>query len=81
MTAPSLSAFELRVMEVLWAHGALSIRQIQELLYEQSSPAYTTVQTIVYRLEKKRAVRRTRKIGSAHIFETVLAPEAPDRRR
>jgi len=77
----TLSNLELRVMEVFWAHGALAVRQVQENLSEEGRPAYTTVQTIVYRLEVKGAVRRTRKIGNAHIFEAVIPSEVVRRRR
>ncbi|HWG37494.1 MAG TPA: BlaI/MecI/CopY family transcriptional regulator [Terriglobales bacterium] len=76
--APRFSRLELRILEVLWSRGALSIREIQEHL--PGAPAYTTVQTTVYRLEAKVAVRRTRKIGNAHIFEAVVARGAAHRR-
>jgi BlaI family penicillinase repressor len=76
----TFSNLELRVMEVLWAHGALAVRQVQEKLSDESSPAYTTIQTIVYRLEAKGALRRARKIGNAHIFEAVVPRETVDRR-
>lgn len=60
-------------MEALWAQGRLSIREIQETFPEPDRPAYTTVQTTVYRLEEKGAVRRARKIGNAHVFDAVLS--------
>src|SRR5947208_6867365 len=63
-------------MEALWTHGASSVREIQECFPEEERLAYTTVQTIVYRLETKKAVRRVRKIGNAHIFEAVLSRDA-----
>lgn len=80
MALPRLTRFELRIMEALWAHGASSIREIQEALPEQDRPAYTTVQTMVYRLEGKKAIRRVKKIGNAHIFEAVVSRTAAHRR-
>src|SRR6186713_919582 len=68
---PRLARLELQILEVLWALGKASIREIQER-FPQPRPAYTTVQTTVYRLEAKGAVRRTRKIGNAHIFEPLV---------
>lgn len=65
--------FEIEVMDVLWEAGSSSVREIQERLPETRRPAYTTVQTIVYRLEEKGAVRRVRKIGNAHIFEPSVS--------
>lgn len=62
-------------MEVFWAHGALAIRQVQEKLSQEKSAAYTTIQTVIYRLEAKGALRRTRKIGNAHIFEAAISSE------
>lgn len=68
-------------MNVLWERGAVAIREIQEgLAPRRRPPAYTTVQTTVYRLEAKGAVRRTRKIGNAHIFEAVMARQLAHRR-
>jgi BlaI family transcriptional regulator, penicillinase repressor len=72
MTPPKLTKLELQILEALWAHGKASIREIQEA-FPQPRPAYTTIQTTVYRLEGKKAVRRTRKIGNAHIFEPMVA--------
>jgi predicted transcriptional regulator len=63
---------ELQVLEALWTHGKASIREIQEA-FPEPRPAYTTIQTIVYRLETKKALRRVRKISNAHIFEPVVA--------
>ena len=73
MKLPRLSKLDLQIMEALWSGGALSIREIQEAFPERGRPAYTTVQTIVYRLEAKKAVRRAKKIGNAHIFEAVIS--------
>jgi BlaI family penicillinase repressor len=68
-----LSEPEIGVMEELWKHGRLSIREIQESFPEADRPAYTSIQSIVYRLEERKAVRRVRKIGNAHIFEAVIS--------
>jgi len=67
-------------MQALWDCGAVSIREIQETFPEQRRPAYTTVQTTVYRLEGKKAVRRVKKIGNAHIFEAVVSRNAAQSR-
>jgi BlaI family penicillinase repressor len=67
-----LSPFELEIMNALWELGKGSVREIQELLPETRRPAYTTVQTMVYRLEEKGALQRVRKIGNAHIFEPLV---------
>ena len=79
-TQPKLSKLELKIMEVLWSHGASSIREIQQAFPEPGRPAYTTIQTTVYRLEEKQALRRTKKISNAHIFEAVVARSAAQRR-
>jgi predicted transcriptional regulator len=71
-TPPKLGRLELQILEVLWARGQASVREIQEG-FPEPRPAYTTVQTTVYRLEAKGALRRTRKIGNAHIFEPLVA--------
>jgi BlaI family transcriptional regulator, penicillinase repressor len=67
-----LTRFELEIMQVLWELGSGSVREIQERLPEKRRPAYTTVQTIVRRLEEKEAVRRVKKIGNAFIFEPLI---------
>jgi BlaI family transcriptional regulator, penicillinase repressor len=67
-----LSKLELQILEALWTHGKASIREIQEA-FPEPRPAYTTIQTTVYRLEGKNALRRVRKISNAHIFEPVIA--------
>jgi predicted transcriptional regulator len=72
MKRPSLARLELQVLEALWVHGKASIREIQEA-FPEPRPAYTTIQTTVYRLEAKGAVRRVRKISNAHIFEPLVA--------
>jgi BlaI family penicillinase repressor len=73
------SKTELRVLEVLWKNGASSIREIQESFPEKSRPAYTTVQTLVYRLEAKKALRRVKKPGSVNVFEPVISRAAAQR--
>ncbi|MCM3903385.1 MAG: BlaI/MecI/CopY family transcriptional regulator [Pyrinomonadaceae bacterium] len=75
-----LTRFELEVMSALWDLGIASVREIQEQLPDQKRPAYTTVQTIVYRLEEKGAVRRLKKIGNAHIFEPIVTRKAAHHR-
>lgn len=80
MAHPRLTKFELAIMEALWERGAASIREIQEALPERGRPAYTTVQTTVYRLEAKKAVRRVKKISNAHIFEAAVSRSAAERR-
>jgi predicted transcriptional regulator len=77
---PKLTKLELQIMEALWDHGASSVREIQERFPEKDRPAYTTVQTMVYRLETKKAVRRVKKIGNAHIFEAAISRTAAQRR-
>lgn len=72
MRPPKLTRLELQVLEALWAHGRASIREIQEA-FPEPRPAYTTVQTTVYRLEAKKALHRVRKISNAHIFEPLVA--------
>jgi BlaI family penicillinase repressor len=76
MSLPKLSKLDLQIMQALWVRGPLSIREIQESFPDRGRPAYTTVQTIVYRLEAKRAVRRAKKISNAHIFEAVISRNA-----
>jgi BlaI family transcriptional regulator, penicillinase repressor len=76
MKLPRLSRRELRIMEALWNQGACSVRQIQETFPEKDRLAYTTVQTMVARLEAKEAVRKLKKIGNAHIFEAVVTRAA-----
>jgi predicted transcriptional regulator len=75
-----LSKLELQIMNALWAGGAQSVREIQEAFPEDDRPAYTTVQTMVYRMETKQAIRRVKKIGNAHIFEAAISRDAAQRR-
>ena len=80
MSLPRLTKLELQVMEALWSRGASSVREIQEAFPDKDRPAYTTVQTMVYRLETKKAIRRLKKIGNAHIFEAAISRNAAQRR-
>lgn len=80
MRQPKLAKLELQIMEVLWTRGEASIREIQETFPEKSRPAYTTIQTTVYRLEAKRAVRRVKKVGNFHIFEPAVSRNAAQRK-
>jgi predicted transcriptional regulator len=80
MAMPKLTKLELRIMEALWSKGALPIREIQEAFPERDRPAYTTIQTTVYRLEDKKALRRVKKISNAHIFEAVISRQAAQRK-
>jgi predicted transcriptional regulator len=79
MRVPGFSRLELKIMEVFWQRGSISIREVQEAL-PSPRPAYTSVQTTIYRLEAKNAVRRVRKIGNAHIFEAAVNRNAANRR-
>ena len=75
-----LTRFELEVMDVLWAEAPASIREVQERLPKGKELAYTTVQTIVGRLEAKGALRRVRKVGNAHLFEPAVTRRSVQRR-
>ena len=72
MALPKLTKLELQIMEALWTKGALAIREIQEAFPSKNRPAYTTIQTTVYRLEEKKALHRVKKISNAHIFEALV---------
>ena len=80
MALPKLTKLELQIMEALWTRGPCSVREIQEAFPSRKRPAYTTVQTTVYRLEAKKVLRRTRKIATALIFEAAVSREAAHRR-
>jgi BlaI family transcriptional regulator, penicillinase repressor len=80
MALPKLTKLELRIMDALWTEGPLPIREIQEAFPSDERPAYTTVQTTVYRLEAKGVLRRIKKIGNAHIFEAAVSRSAAQRR-
>ena len=80
MAEPKLSRLEFQIMEALWTQGELSIREIQEAFPAKRRPAYTTVQTTIYRLELKGIVRRVRKVGNFHIFAAAVSRDAAQRR-
>jgi len=80
MAERKLTSFELQIMQALWERGSASIREIQEAFSEKNRPAYTTVQTTVYRLEAKKALRRVKKVGNFHIFEPSISRDSVQRR-
>ena len=80
MPEPKLSKLEFQIMEVLWTQGEASIREIQEAFPEKRRPAYTTIQTTVYRLETKNVVRRVKKVGNFHIFAATVSRSTAQRR-
>jgi BlaI family penicillinase repressor len=80
MAPGNFGKLEIRILEALWERGPCSVREVQEAFSGRKRPAYTTVQTIMYRLETKNALRRVRKIGNAHIFEAVVSREVAHRR-
>jgi predicted transcriptional regulator len=80
MKLPKLTKLELQIMEVLWTRGPCAIREMQEAFPKKRRPAYTTIQTTVYRLETKKALHRARKISHAHIFEALITRDQAQRR-
>ena len=80
MAGPKLTKLELQIMETLWTRGSASIREIQEDFPEKQRPAYTTIQTTVYRMESKKAVRRVKKVGNFHIFEAAVSRDVAQRK-
>ncbi len=80
MTAPKLSKLELRIMSVLWEKGDCSVREVQEAFPEEERPAFTTVQTTLYRMEAKQVVARAKKIGNSLIFTPMISEIAAQRR-
>jgi BlaI family transcriptional regulator, penicillinase repressor len=80
LATPKLSKLEFQIMEVLWARGDTSIREIQESFPAKRKPAYTTVQTTVYRMETKGVVRRVKKVGNFHLFAASITRDAAQRR-
>jgi len=80
MALPKLTRLELQILEVFWARGACSVREVQEAFPEPSRPAYTTVQTTVYRLERKKALRLVKRISNANIFEAAISRELAQNR-
>jgi len=77
---PKLAKLEFQIMDALWGRGNASIREIQETFPGNDRPSYTTIQTTVYRLEAKRAVRRVKKVGNFHVFEAVVSRKDAQRR-
>jgi len=77
---PKLTRLELQIMDALWTLGESSVREIQEHFPEKDRPAYTTVQTMVTRLEGKKAVRKVKKVGNAYVFEAAVSRGAAQRR-
>lgn len=75
MRSPRLTKLELHILDIFWGHGKASIREVLEA-FSEPRPAYTTIQTTVYRLEAKKVVRRVRKIGNAHVFEPIVTRQA-----
>jgi BlaI family penicillinase repressor len=73
MAKPRLTKLELQIMDAIWTRGYASIREIQDSFPAHDRPAYTTIQTTVYRLEGKKAVRRVKKVGNFHIFEAIIS--------
>ena len=80
MAQPKLSKLELHIMEAVWTRGHASIREIQESFPVRNRPAYTTIQTMVYRLEGKKAVRRVKKVGNFHVFEAAVSRDIAQRK-
>lgn len=80
MPPPKLSKLEFQIMEVLWDKSECSIREIQEALLAKKRPAYTTIQTTVYRMEAKKIVHRVRKVGNFHMFAPVVSRATAQRR-
>ena len=80
MPSPKLTKLELAIMETLWNRGSATIREIKETFPEKDRPAYTTIQTTVYRLESKKALRRVKKVGNFHIFEAAVSRNAAQRK-
>ena len=80
MPAPKLSKLEYQIMEVLWEKGEPSLREIQDAFPKDQRPAYTTIQTMVYRMEAKGIVRRVKKVGNFHLFAATITPDAAQRR-
>jgi len=77
---PKLSKLEFEIMEALWTRGEASIREIQEAFPAKNRPAYTTIQTTIYRMEVKNIVRRVRKVGNFHIFTASVSRSAAQSR-
>src|SRR5262252_9225679 len=73
MASTRLTKLELKIMDVFWTRGPSSVREIQEAFPAAKRPAYTTIQTTVYRLETKGALRIVKRISNANIFEAAIS--------
>jgi len=80
MAGPKLTKLELQIMETLWTSGESSIRAVQESFAAKGRPAYTTIQTTIYRMEAKGVGRRVKKVGNFHIFAATVTRSAAQRR-
>ena len=80
MAGTKLSKLEMQIMETLWTRGEASIREMQDAFPAKKRPGYTTIQTMVYRLEAKKVLRRTRKVGNFHMFAATVSRDAAQRR-
>jgi predicted transcriptional regulator len=80
MASTRLTKLELKVLEAFWQRGACAVREIQETFPEPGRPAYTTIQTTVYRLERKKALRCVKRIGNANVFEAAITREQAQRK-
>jgi BlaI family transcriptional regulator, penicillinase repressor len=80
VSGPKLSKLELQIMEILWTRCEASIREIQESFPQKSRPSYGTIQITIYRMEEKKSVHRTRKVGNFHIFAPLISRDAAQRR-
>jgi BlaI family penicillinase repressor len=80
MTGTRLTRLEIQIMETLWTRGEASIREMQEAFPEKKRPGYTTVQTMVYRMEVKKVIRRVRKVGNFHVFAAAVSRDTAQRR-
>ena len=80
MPGTKLSKLEMQIMETVWARGEASIREMQEAFPAKKRPGYTTVQTMVYRMEAKKVLRRTRKMGNFHMFAATVSRDAAQRK-
>ena len=80
MQHPKLTKLELQIMDILWTRGACSVREIQDAFPEQARPAFTTIQTTIYRLEGKKAVHITKRVGNANIFAATVSRQAAENR-
>lgn len=80
MAGIRLSKLEIQLMETVWSRGEASIREMQEALPGEKRPGYTSIQTMVYRLEAKKALRRARKVGNFHMFAATVSRDSVQRR-